>query len=340
MGAFTVGGGLGKAGAAIRWFELRNTGSGWSLYQESTFDPGDGKDRFFPSVAMDGVGNIAMGYSVSSDTMHPSMRYSVHRIDDTLGTMLPEATMIAGGGSQTGSNRWGDYSSMSIDPADDQSFWYTSEYYSANSSTSWKTRIGKFKIINSLSLSSVGAQDGTILESTETSGVGGTMNSAATTFFVGDSVGDKQYRAILSFNTSALPDTAYITGVKLKIKRPATGYLVGNNDPFTWGLGLQTDVCKPYFGSSLALAVADFQYSNVANCKLLSGQFTKIPAADWYSVSIASSAFDKINRVGPTQFRLRFAKDDNDDKQDDYRVFYSGNAHSYPPQLIIQYYVP
>lgn len=149
VGAFTVGGGISgsdNVGAAIRWFELRNTPGGWTLYQEGTHDPGDEQDRFVPSIAMDGAGNIALGYSVSSRTLNPSIRYATRLSGDSLGTLQTEASLIAGTGSQTGSNRWGDYSAVAVDPANDCSFWYTSEYYPVDSSNQWKTRVGVFTI--------------------------------------------------------------------------------------------------------------------------------------------------------------------------------------------------
>ncbi|MFC1976079.1 hypothetical protein ACFLXQ_06755, partial [Chloroflexota bacterium] len=83
---------------------------------------------------------------MSSSSTKPSIRYATRLKSDSLGTLQTEATMQAGGGSQTGYNRWGDYSSLNVDPADDCTFWYTTEYYSSNSSASWKTRIGSFKL--------------------------------------------------------------------------------------------------------------------------------------------------------------------------------------------------
>ncbi len=145
VGNFTVGGGAGDVGAAIRWFELRNTGSGWTLFQEGTQDEGGVQDRFMGSIAMDQDGNIALGYSVSSSTLSPSIRYATRAPDDPPGTLTSEQTLKAGGGSQTGSNRWGDYSAMSIDPATDCDFWYTNEYYNPTSGTGWKTAIGTFE---------------------------------------------------------------------------------------------------------------------------------------------------------------------------------------------------
>jgi hypothetical protein len=144
LGNFAVGGGLGEVGAAIRWFELRNAGSGWELYQEGTHDPGDGNDRFMGSIAMDGAGNIALGYTVSSSRIFPGIRFATRAAGDPLGALRQEAVLINGRGSQTGSNRWGDYSAMAIDPADDCSFWYTNEYYVTSSSSNWSTAVGVF----------------------------------------------------------------------------------------------------------------------------------------------------------------------------------------------------
>jgi len=147
VGNFTVGGGTGDVGAAIRWFELRNDGGGWTLYQEGTQDPGDGNDRAVGSIAMDGSGNIALGYTVSSSSIYPAIRYATRLESDPLGTLQPEAVLIDGTGAQTASNRWGDYSAMGIDPANDCSFWYTNEYYQTNSANrEWKTRVGVFTL--------------------------------------------------------------------------------------------------------------------------------------------------------------------------------------------------
>jgi hypothetical protein len=131
--------------AGIRWHELRNTGSGWSIYQQGTYSP-DSHHRWMGSLAMDGAGNMALGYSVSSSFLYPSIRYTGRLAGDPLGTMPQgEATLIAGGGSQTHSaSRWGDYSMMAVDPSDDCTFWYTQEYYATTSSAGWLTRVGSF----------------------------------------------------------------------------------------------------------------------------------------------------------------------------------------------------
>lgn len=139
--------------AGVRWFELRRDslagapeGVNWSLYQQGTHSP-DTTHRFMPSIAMDQDGNIAIGYSVTSGSVFPSIRYAVRSAGDPLGTLRSETELIAGGGSQTHSAaRWGDYSSMELDPADDCTFWFTTEYLEATGSAPWKTRVGTLRI--------------------------------------------------------------------------------------------------------------------------------------------------------------------------------------------------
>jgi hypothetical protein len=131
--------------AAPRWYELRNAGLGWSIFQQSTYAP-DSNHRWMGSTAMNGDQTIALGYSISnSTTIYPSIRYTGRLVTDTVNTMEAEQTLISGGGPQThSSGRWGDYTTMAVDPADDCSFWYTNEYYSVTSTSTWKTRIGSF----------------------------------------------------------------------------------------------------------------------------------------------------------------------------------------------------
>lgn len=130
--------------AGVRWAELRDDGTGanWSLYQEGTYAPADGENRWMSSIAMNGAGDIALGYSVASKNTFPSVRYVTRCANDPLGTMPGgEVEIIAGTGTQTQANRWGDYSSMSVDPSDDSTFWFTQEYYENTNSFDFKTRI-------------------------------------------------------------------------------------------------------------------------------------------------------------------------------------------------------
>ena len=132
--------------AGIHWFELRDTGAGFAMNQQGVYAP-DTDNRWMGSVAMDGSGNIALGYSVSSAATYPSIRYTGRLAADPAGTLPQgEASMIAGSGSQTGTAaRWGDYSMMAVDAADGCTFWYTTEYYATTSAVGWQTRIGSFK---------------------------------------------------------------------------------------------------------------------------------------------------------------------------------------------------
>jgi subtilisin-like proprotein convertase family protein len=144
VGTYSVSAG-GVAG--VRWFELRGVTTGpVSVYQESTYQP-DSTWRWLASVAMDGAGNMAIGYSASSASINPQIRYAARLSSDPLNTLgQGETTMIAGTGSQTGnSNRWGDYASMTVDPVDDRTFWFTNEYLTSTGG-SWQTRIGNFKL--------------------------------------------------------------------------------------------------------------------------------------------------------------------------------------------------
>lgn len=129
-----------------RWYEIRIVGGTPSIYQQGTYAP-DIHHRWMGSIAADEDGNIALGYSVSSTSMYPAIRYAAQAsIDATAGVLgLGEKTIIDGTGSQTYTNRWGDYTTMSIDPVDDKTFWYTNEYY-ITSGSNWQTYVGAFKI--------------------------------------------------------------------------------------------------------------------------------------------------------------------------------------------------
>jgi transcriptional regulator with XRE-family HTH domain len=132
--------------AGIRWFELRNVTNGpVTVAQESTYQP-DTTWRWMGSVAMDRNGDMALGFSASSSSINPQIRYTGRLVTDPLNQMAQgETTLFAGTGSQVSTfNRWGDYSDMTIDPVDDCTFWYTQEYYATTSQFNWRTRIGNF----------------------------------------------------------------------------------------------------------------------------------------------------------------------------------------------------
>jgi hypothetical protein len=187
----------------------------------------------------------------------------------------------------------------------------------------------------SANFKSTGANDGWILESTETSNTGGTMNATAATFRVGDDAQDKQFLAILSFDTSSLPENAIIARVTLKIKK----YGLAGTNPFTTHGGLWADIRKPFFGTTVGLALGDFR---AGASKSAVGEFKATPASNWYTAILGSTAYPYINLSDTTQFRLRFAKDDNDDRNADYISFFSGNyaTVNFRPTLTVEYYVP
>jgi hypothetical protein len=135
----------------VRWYELRNPSGGTMssgtpvVYQQGTFSP-DNTSRWMGSIAQDKNGDTALGYSASSGSVFPSLRYTGRAPGDPLGTMQAEATIFTGPASQTGSlHRWGDYSAMSVDPVDDCTLWYTNEYIPSTGSFNWSTRIANFK---------------------------------------------------------------------------------------------------------------------------------------------------------------------------------------------------
>jgi len=125
--------------------EVRGMSGAPSVYQQGTYAP-DSNYRWMPSLAVNANGSMAVGYSVSSSNMYPAIRYAGRLASDSPGTLgQTEASLIEGTGSQSGGyNRWGDYSSMSVDP-DGCTFWFTTEYYETTGSN-WQTRIGSFQL--------------------------------------------------------------------------------------------------------------------------------------------------------------------------------------------------
>ncbi|NUM46156.1 MAG: DUF4397 domain-containing protein [Anaerolineales bacterium] len=134
--------------AGNRWWEIRSPGSSPVIYQEGTYAPGtsDGIHRWMGSIAMDGSGNIAFAYSASDATStFPSVWYTGRLAGDPLGQMtLGEGSIIDGTGSQTSGQRWGDYSSLTVDPVDDCTFWAVNEWLPV-SGGNWTLRVGAFK---------------------------------------------------------------------------------------------------------------------------------------------------------------------------------------------------
>lgn len=129
---------------AVRWYEIRNPAGAVGVYQQGTWAP-DSLNRWMGSIAMDRMGNIALGYSVTGATTPPGIRYTGRLRSEPLGRLEPEALVINGGGVQVDTaNRWGDYSAMTVDPVNDCNFWYTQEYIAQTGQFNWRTRIAAF----------------------------------------------------------------------------------------------------------------------------------------------------------------------------------------------------
>ncbi|KAB2964184.1 MAG: hypothetical protein F9K16_04885 [Thermoanaerobaculia bacterium] len=134
--------------AGVRWWEIRDPAGTPVIHQQGTFAPADGVHRWMASIAQDSAGNMGLGYSASNATsVFPSSWYTGRLAGDPLGTMPQgEEAIIDGTGSQTGGgSRWGDYTSMNVDPVDDCTFWYVNEWVPTTSSAGWQLRIGSFR---------------------------------------------------------------------------------------------------------------------------------------------------------------------------------------------------
>jgi hypothetical protein len=136
----------GAKQTGIRWYELRGSATP-AVYQTGTIAPDKTLFRFMPSIAQDRAGNVAVGYSVSRATTHPGIRATWWSLPN--GTVPTEISIQNGGGDEENSTHWGDYTSMTVDPVDDCTFWYVNEYFASNqtgSSINWNTRIANFRV--------------------------------------------------------------------------------------------------------------------------------------------------------------------------------------------------
>jgi hypothetical protein len=139
--------GTGGAASGVRWYEIRSPHSSPVVFQSGTLGGGSSNaSLWMGSIGMDKAGDIALGFSVSASTVDPSIAYTGRVPTDALGKMEAVKLIVKGTGVQTNSfNRWGDYSSMQIDPTDDCTFWYTQEYYKTTGSFNFSTRLASFK---------------------------------------------------------------------------------------------------------------------------------------------------------------------------------------------------
>ncbi len=186
------------------------------------------------------------------------------------------------------------------------------------------------KVSYQVTFKSLGAEDGEVTESSETSGVGGSHNVAATVIRPGDLNTRCQRIGLLSFDTSTLPDNAEIVSATIRMRRSAI-----DNNPQSLG-DLVADINSPYFGGSTSVEEGDFQ--SVADATAVAIMSFPGSNGTWSEGSVAAEGLYYLNKTGRTQFRIRFIIDDNDNSLTDDLRFNSGNdSAAYQPQLVVNY---
>ena len=185
--------GAGARGAALRWYEIRNPLGNPAdavianrpvIFQNGTYDPGASGDRWMGSIAMDGAGNMMIGYSVANagTALKPSIAIAGREVGDALNTLQTEILALTGTGSQTGTlTRWGDYTTIQVDPSDDRTFWFINQYLSADGSFNWRTRIVSyaFPLANTFSINDVALTEGSSGSANASFTVTRTINTSA-----------------------------------------------------------------------------------------------------------------------------------------------------------------
>jgi subtilase family serine protease len=196
----------GNDHAGIRWYELRDPGSAPFIYQQGTYAP-DADHRWMASAAMDGAGDLAIGYSVSGPATAPSVRYAGRLANDPPGILTQaETTVVPGAGAQTSATgRWGDYSMLTVDPTDDCTFWYTQEYYTTTSDSAWHTRIGAFSFPSCQPSSEVRV---TVAATATPAAEAGPVPGSFTMSRTGDT--SQPLTVMYSLSGSASPDVDYV----------------------------------------------------------------------------------------------------------------------------------
>ncbi|MEZ0579657.1 carboxypeptidase regulatory-like domain-containing protein [Nocardioides sp. MH1] len=209
--------------AGVRVEELTSSGSGWVVKNSMSFAP-DATNRWMGSAALDRQGNLAVGYSVSSSSTFPSIRYTGRAAGAPANTLGAEQTIFNGSGSQTADeSRWGDYTGMVVDPSDNCTFWYVNEYYPTTASIGWHTRIAKFKFSQCTAAQTVQAITGTVTGASTSAPVAGAMVRTTNGYAaVTDAAG--HYTLPTTAGTYALRAGApgYLTTTRTGVTAPST----------------------------------------------------------------------------------------------------------------------
>jgi len=209
----------------------------------------------------------------------------------------------------------------------------TGEIYLADYGSGTIYRVIEAPLITE-TFTSTAAYDGMVREFSETSGTGRKRNATTSTLKLGDDSVNRQFRSILSFDSSPLPDNAVITSASLSFKYAGeTGTL-----PFITHGDLLADICKCVFNGNISLQRGDFSAPASKNGIL---HYKNVQVNSWFIKNLKTKYLDRINQAGSTQFRLRFALDDNNDSITDLLLIYSGDAALEDrPQLMVEYFIP
>jgi len=276
----------GNDTSGIRWIELRNDAANpWSIFQEGTYAPADGNSRFMGSAAMDAAGNIGLAFNIASANLPAGIRYTGRFDGDALGEMtIAETTIIDGVGVQTFSNRFGDYSHLTMDP-DNFTFWHTAEYFPQTNN--WSSRVASFTLSggfsNDLGVNAIISPSNGVLTAAETVEVNiRNFGSADQSNFPvelrvdGGLVATETYTgtilagAVESYTFAQTVDLSTVgTTYSLEAKTVLTGDQFANNDPFTKevihlfanDVGA-TEVLAPQSGSGLGLETISITVKN------------------------------------------------------------------------------
>jgi len=222
--------------AGVRYYELRRTlpAGAFAVHEQATFAPADGVERWVGAAAMDGSGDLAVGFSASSATVFPSIRYAGRLAGDPAGGLPQgEAVMQTGGGAQTTSlGNWGSTSALSVDVSDDCSFWYANEYYATSSLVGWRTRIGRFSFPSCTPITP-GTLGGTVVDlGTSAPIAGATVSTSSGYLRITDGAG----AYAMAMHPGSYGVTAAAPGYE---SATATGVVIGAGGTTTRGFALR-----------------------------------------------------------------------------------------------------
>ncbi len=275
--------------AGIHWFEVRKGAldTDWSLYQDGIFAP-DSANRWMGSAALDHVGNMGLGYSVSSTSIYPSVRYTGRLAGDPLGSMLQgETSLIAGSGSQTGSSRWGDYSMMGVDPIDDCTFWYTQQYVAQTGSNTWTTRIGAFRFPGCV-IGDQGVIQGTVRSSPDSTPIDGAQVQASSSITqtlttLSDSNGIYSIQAPVGVYTVTASAFGYYPQVE-------TGVEIFSDTVTSLDFSLETAPNQTISGFVMDAEAGWPLYAKIKPIGIITPTIWSDPATGYYSITIPTGS--------------------------------------------------